>query len=193
MQQQLLRIACALTVAVSLGLASIKYLAASLPVTVMSAPRGVVIHHSAIAADHDTSAAEIDEYHRRRGFGVSFGGTTYHIGYHYLVHADGSIEAGRPEWLIGAHASGQNDSLGICLTGDFENGSSGPTDAAYAALLALTRDVISRYRLDPSTVVLHRDVTRTTLCPGQRFPAARFVHDLRQPSSVVVALQARAR
>jgi len=40
------------------------------------------------------------------------------VGYHYLIHGNGSIEIGRPIWLQGAHAKDFNAwSVGIALHG----------------------------------------------------------------------------
>lgn len=40
------------------------------------------------------------------------------VGYHYVIHLDGSIHKGRDEWVIGAHTYGHNyDSIGVCYVG----------------------------------------------------------------------------
>ena len=56
----------------------------------------IVLHCSAVRPDQQSSAAQIDTWHRQRGFHLG-------IGYHYVVRRDGSIEPGRPEWMVGAH------------------------------------------------------------------------------------------
>jgi len=83
----------------------------------------VIVHHSASPfGDADL----IDTWHRERGWNG--------IGYHYVIlngrcngslkyrkDADGLIEIGRPEAVVGAHAGrvGANgDSIGICLIGN---------------------------------------------------------------------------
>ena len=43
-----------------------------------------------------------------------------HIGYHFLILPDGTVERGRPESMWGAHTRDHNDTLGICLVGDFD-------------------------------------------------------------------------
>ena len=51
--------------------------------------------------------------HKRRGFRT--------IGYHFLVHLDGSIDVGRPIAQIGAHARRKNlHSIGICYIGGLD-------------------------------------------------------------------------
>ena len=53
----------------------------------------IVLHHSASA---DVSAAEIHGWHRAKGWAG--------IGYHFVIRKNGSIERGRPQEMIGAHA-----------------------------------------------------------------------------------------
>ena len=64
----------------------------------------LVIHCSAVKPDQTSSAAQIDTWHRKdRHYKLG-------IGYHYVIRRDGSIEPGRPEWMVGAstrrHAHG---------------------------------------------------------------------------------------
>lgn len=73
----------------------------------------IIIHCSATPAGRDVHAADIDLWHRQRGFRA--------IGYHYVVDLDGSIEQGRPEAEIGAHCRGYNaHSIGVCYVGGLD-------------------------------------------------------------------------
>lgn len=73
----------------------------------------IIIHCAATKPSMDIGKAEIDKWHRARGF---FG-----IGYHYVIRRDGSLETGRDLNKIGAHAQGHNsDSIGICLAGGID-------------------------------------------------------------------------
>jgi len=65
-----------------------------------------VIHHT---ASHDASVAEIDRWHKERGWDC--------IGYHFVIRKDGTIEEGRTLEKNGAHAKGRNHYVGIALTG----------------------------------------------------------------------------
>ena len=56
----------------------------------------IVVHCSAVRPDQTSSAAQIDTWHRQRGFHLG-------IGYHYVVRRNGEVEAGRPEYMVGAH------------------------------------------------------------------------------------------
>lgn len=70
----------------------------------------IVVHCSATPAGRDVTAAEIDKWHRERGFAK--------IGYHYVIRLDGSVEKGREQDEIGAHVyKNNNTSVGICLIG----------------------------------------------------------------------------
>lgn len=148
-------------------------------------PRGIVIHHSALGdapgADVAANAAVVDAVHARRGFGVFYGTRTYHIGYHYVIRADGTVEAGRPERCRGAHAKGHNDYLGVCVLGNFVT--TEPTPRQQQSLARLCRVLMVRYRIPPARVVGHRDFDAAhTLCPGDRFPFARLRRAIRSAS-----------
>lgn len=90
-------------------------------------PTGIVIHHSALTAEDfakypgPTDATVIDHLHENRGFSVVCDGRLYHIGYHYVVLPDGTVQSGRPERCLGAHTLGHNDALGICIIGNFSS------------------------------------------------------------------------
>ena len=84
----------------------------------------LVVHCSATPANQNIGAVELDRMHRERGFfrskpvgNLNLTG----IGYHYVIRRDGSIERGRDDSEVGAHAVGFNaKSLGICLVGGVE-------------------------------------------------------------------------
>ena len=78
----------------------------------------IIVHCSAVRPDQTSSAAQIDTWHRQRGWKLG-------IGYHYVIRRDGTIEPGRPEWMIGAHChvKGQNHnahSIGVCYEGGLD-------------------------------------------------------------------------
>lgn len=69
-----------------------------------------IIHCSATPYGRDVTAADIDRWHREKGWSE--------IGYHFVVRLDGAIEGGRSLEKIGAHVKGHNaDSIGTCLIG----------------------------------------------------------------------------
>lgn len=70
----------------------------------------IVIHCAATPPGMDIGAAEIDGWHRERGWSG--------IGYHYVIRLNGQIEAGRELDAVGAHAYGYNSrSIGVCYVG----------------------------------------------------------------------------
>lgn len=156
-------------------------------------PSGIIIHHSAIPLSDDeqptTDANRLDEIHRRRGYGIFYWGRYYHIGYHYVILPDGTIQSGRPEHCQGAHASGYNSYIGICLVGDFstadnptgERGLREPTEAQLRALTYLCHQLQQRYNISTRQILRHHDVNPDTTCPGDRFPYSRLIEDLSKP------------
>lgn len=124
----------------------------------------IAVHHSASGAS--TTIMDIQAWHHARDF--------YGIGYHYVIYANGDIYQGRPEWAIGAHAiGGNNDSIGICLCGNFETGK--PTPDQMTSLVMLIRDIWKRY--PGIAVVKHSDI-QATACPGKLFPWVDLINRL---------------
>ena len=80
----------------------------------------IVIHCSATREGQDVRAADIDKWHKERGFAM--------IGYNYVVDLDGTVEVGRPLTMDGAHCntagvSGKSynkHSIGICYVGGLD-------------------------------------------------------------------------
>ena len=70
----------------------------------------IIIHCSATNPEQDFCAADIDRWHKARGWSG--------IGYHYVIKLDGTIEKGRDVSKAGAHAFGYNKrSIGVCYIG----------------------------------------------------------------------------
>lgn len=115
----------------------------------------ILIHCSATPAGKDFTVADIDRWHRARGFD--------RVGYHYIVYRDGTYVRGRSDDNVGAHCpqEGMNRrSLSICYIGGL--GMKGvPADTRTPeqrrAIVTLIRTLLYRY---PSItrVCGHRDV-----------------------------------
>lgn len=70
----------------------------------------IIVHCSATREGKAFTVADIDRWHRERGWKG--------CGYHYVITLDGTIQAGRPEQIAGAHCSGRNaESIGVCYIG----------------------------------------------------------------------------
>ncbi len=144
---------------------------------------GNVVHHS---ADTSGNAAKYDRHHREVNGWDS-------LGYHFVVgngsmSGDGEVEIG-PRWPIqkhGAHARnhalGDNryneEGIGICLVGAFDDGGQRPTQRQLDELVRLTRWLMQRYGIPASRVLRHCD-TCTTECPGRHFPWSTYQSRLR--------------
>lgn len=119
----------------------------------------IVIHNTGNPTDDDKGAEWINELHcRDNGWAA--------IGYHFVIRKDGTIERGRPEWASGAHAAGyNNDSIGICVSGNFMLGM--PTPAQIESLAMLLANLCADYHLpiDRDHILGHRELNETD-CPG---------------------------
>ena len=74
----------------------------------------IIIHCSATKEGKSFRAADIDRWHREKGYRS--------IGYHYVILIDGTIESGRPLEQAGAHCQGHNaHSIGICYIGGLDH------------------------------------------------------------------------
>lgn len=119
----------------------------------------IIVHCTATPAGRAVSPAEIDAWHRSKGYEG--------IGYHYVVDLDGRVHAGRHVDRIGAHCLGHNVySIGVVYVGG--------TDAAGRA--ADTRTAVQRTamlqllkalrRMYPEAEIRgHRDFARKA-CPS---------------------------
>ena len=135
----------------------------------------IVVHCSAVKPDQLSSAAQIDSWHRERGFHLG-------IGYHYVIRRDGTIEPGRPEWMIGAHCHVKghhynSHSIGICYEGGLDARGQ-PDDTRTAeqkqTMRQLLEDLHRRY--PRALIVGHRDLSHDRYCPC--FDAAKAYADL---------------
>lgn len=113
----------------------------------------IVIHCSATDDGVDIGAAEIDKWHRAKGWAM--------IGYHLVIRRDGTVEAGRALELTGAHVEGWNSkSVGVCLVGgveadDMNRARNNFTAAQWIALERVARQL--RGRWPAAKICGHRD------------------------------------
>jgi N-acetyl-anhydromuramyl-L-alanine amidase AmpD len=70
----------------------------------------IVIHCTQTPSDMDVDVEKVIQWHKNRGFDT--------IGYHYLIKRDGTLQVGRDEDVVGAHAVQVNGtSIGVALVG----------------------------------------------------------------------------
>lgn len=108
----------------------------------------IIVHCSATPAGREVHAADIDRYHRLRGFSG--------IGYHYLVTADGAVETGRPDDQVGAHCLHHNkNSIGVCYVGGLDAVTMLPADTRTPAQREALIKLLSRLRARYPKAVIH--------------------------------------
>ena len=128
----------------------------------------ITIHHDAMDAGGFSSSEDgrqrmrdIARAHMNNGWAD--------IGYHYAIDPMGTVWAGRPVQLQGAHVKDWNESnLGIMLMGNFMY--ERPTPRALASLQMLVRSESARYRVPAARISTHRELANTA-CPGDRLQA----------------------
>lgn len=119
----------------------------------------IIIHCSATNPEQDFNAADIDRWHRAKGWSE--------IGYHIVIKLDGSTEYGRSLNKTGAHAFGYNKkSIGICYIGgvDMEGN---PSDTRTNEQKRALRAIIGLLKKDhpKSTVHGHNEFSKKA-CPS---------------------------
>ena len=131
----------------------------------------IVLHHSATASG---SVESIHAAHRRRR--DANGQPWLGIGYHFVIGngdgmGDGEVAA-TFRWrqqIDGAHAGVAEFNqlgVGVCLIGNFEDGS--PTSAQLASAKRLIHALQAEYGIDDDRILAHRDL-KPTACPGEQF------------------------
>lgn len=121
----------------------------------------IIIHCTATPEGREHDVADIRRWHLKRGFND--------IGYHYLIHIDGTIEEGRPINKQGAHCSGQNrGSIGVCYVGgmskDMKKAKDTRTQAQKDSLIKLMHELIYKYNKD-MTIHGHNEYANKA-CPS---------------------------
>jgi N-acetylmuramoyl-L-alanine amidase len=114
-------------------------------------------------------AADIDRWHRERGFNE--------IGYHFVISDGGAVERGRHISKVGAHAKGRNrHSIGICYAGGFQpygNGPQGPNAYQVRTLEVLCECLLAMF--PNAKIIGHRDTGALKDCPS--FSVERWLRD----------------
>ena len=120
----------------------------------------IIIHCSAVRPGQQSGFREIDLWHRQRGWKNG-------CGYHFIVRRDGSVEAGRPIEMVGAHCVNHNKhSIGVCYEGGLDtNGKAADTRTPEqkTALRELLEHLHQQY---PKALILGHNVFNPTKdCP----------------------------
>ncbi|WNH52453.1 N-acetylmuramoyl-L-alanine amidase [Stenotrophomonas oahuensis] len=122
----------------------------------------LVVHCAATRPSMDIGVKEIRQWHLQRGFND--------VGYHYVIRRDGTLEKGRKDSVVGAHAQGYNaKSLGICLVGgvserDVNKPEANFTPQQYHELKFLLKRLRETY--PNARIVGHRELNSGKACPS---------------------------
>lgn len=121
----------------------------------------IILHCTATPEGRDFSVEQIRQWHLARGFSD--------IGYHYVVGRDGTVYAGRPESVVGAHCTGQNPcSIGVCYVGgEVADGSHKPKDTRTPAQKKSLRELVEslKRKYPGATVHCHYEFANKA-CPS---------------------------
>lgn len=115
--------------------------------------KGIIVHCSDSPQGRGDTASTIHSWHKTRGFDG--------IGYHYIILEDGTVESGRPEYWTGAHATGYNDYIGICLIGRDSF-----TEDQLVELDVLVHDIYNRYDSMTSIDIKGHNEVSNKSCPN---------------------------
>ncbi len=119
----------------------------------------IIIHCSAVKLERQSSAADIDLWHRQKGWSM--------IGYHFVVRRNGDIEEGRAVEKVGAHCRFHNNhSIGICYEGGLDKDAKPADTRTMEQKTALRKLVVSLKQSYPKAIVLgHHDFNPLKACP----------------------------
>lgn len=126
----------------------------------------IVVHCTATLNGRWTTTADIDGWHKTRGFRRDPAARRRcspdlaHIGYHHVIYTNGAIANGRGYDEIGAHTSGHNKaSLGIAMVG-MDRFSVAQWESLRGLIRALTEQQGKYFARYPNArVVGHRDLS----------------------------------
>ncbi len=141
-------------------------------------PKNIIIHHSATKDSGTVSWQAIRRFHVEECAWDDIG---YHFGIEMVQdqswatpHAE--ILIGRLPNENGAHTTGRNqDSLGICCVGDFDNAE--PPVEVWEACKKLVRWLMAEFKIEKANVFGHRNFAHKT-CPGKNWDMQKFVEEL---------------
>lgn len=148
----------------------------------MAQIKNIVIHHSVSPRDLpvEKSVKSFSRNHKERldqpATKLDLPEDMKHCAYHWVIGGNGDKmqTRGIPEDLeVGYHASSKainNESLGICLTGNFDEQM--PTEAQVNQLVSLLRWIKAQPWAEGAKIIGHRDVPNVSkTCPGRNLHA----------------------
>lgn len=122
----------------------------------------IILHCSASPEGKDFRAADIDRWHRQKGWKC--------VGYNFIVDIDGTVEDGRPLYMTGAHTIGHNkNSIGICYIGGLEKDGKKAKDTRTPeqkkSMYLLVYQLLNQFELSIKDVHCHNEFAAKA-CPS---------------------------
>ena len=130
----------------------------------------IILHCSATPEGKDYTVAQIDQWHRARGFAG--------IGYHYVIDRYGKVHSGRSVEKAGAHCKGQNaNSIGLCYIGGVAADGKTPKDTRTAAQRETMKNfVLQLLKENPGATVHGHYEYAAKACPS--FDVAAWLKEI---------------
>lgn len=128
-------------------------------------PVGIIIHHSATRDTASISHTAIREYHMGKlGWDE--------IGYHYTIETvdlSPRLFTGRGLQYEGAHCRGFNDTIGVCLVGNYDAKPLKIVDGKLEVLVNLLSGLLFTFpKIGIDDIHYHREYSEKS-CPGEYF------------------------
>lgn len=130
----------------------------------------LIVHCAATQEGKEITSQQISNWHEARKFSYYIDpktGKKMFVGYHYIIHLDGTIEVCRPESVRGCHVSGYNaNSIGICYIGGVDatgKAKDTRTPAQKTAIITLLKQLKKKY--PGATIHGHREFAAKA-CPS---------------------------
>lgn len=141
-------------------------------------PKAKTQHHT---------AQTVDAHHKTRWPGFTSKiftnnrGKFYHVGYHYVIEANGKVVQTRAHSETGAHCIGMNTkSIGVLITGNFDKGVEMPSANQEKAFVKLFKKIKADFpSLTTFDIVPHRKYASKS-CFGSALPDDYFAKVVRR-------------
>ena len=130
----------------------------------------IILHCSATLPGQRVDVETITRWHKQRGFKT--------IGYHFFIDKSGTIHAGRPLTMVGAHCKGHNaNSIGICYEGGL-NKEGKPLDTRTILQRIAMKELVAQLQgqFPGATVHGHREFANKA-CPCFEVRSETWSHD----------------
>ena len=134
----------------------------------MNNPKQIVVHHS--ASDQDTTAEQVNEWHKNRDWSVPVKPSSlgWYAQYHYFIESGGKVTQFRKHDEVGWHAGDwviNSSSIAICFAGNFQDDQL--TSDQIQAYDRLIKDLLWEFpQLTENNLRAHREF-KATSCPGE--------------------------